>query len=176
MVNFLKILLFKKGVTHPYIYIYIYTYMYIYSIYIYIEREGNHGEKTYIFRWKIFSDSRLCQFILYIYIPVSSHTSAPSYDPILTSKLLLCFLIHGFPSFCKTDFIVWKLFLYLWLLLSHVASQILKPHLGNLLSWRGRSPLCRTLEICMNYPFNFLNHLITFAVFFHSFTYIQYLT
>ena len=32
-----------------------YNHIYIYVIYIYIERESNHGEKNYIFRWKIFS-------------------------------------------------------------------------------------------------------------------------
>ena len=42
-------------------------------------------------------------------IPISSHTSARSYDPIVASKLLLCFLIHGFPSLCKTDFLAWKI-------------------------------------------------------------------
>ena len=36
-------------------------------------------------------------------ITISSHTSAPSYDPIVISKLLLCCLIHGSPSLLFAD-------------------------------------------------------------------------
>ena len=65
-----------------------------------------------------------------------------------------------------------RLFLYLLILLSNVAEQILKPRLVNVLWWRGRSPLCQMLEICLDFYFQFfLNQLITLAVFFHSFTF-----
>ena len=65
-----------------------------------------------------------------------------------------------------------RLFLYLLILLSNVAEQILKPRLVNVLWWRGRSPLCQMLEICLDFYFQFFwNQLITLAVFFHSFTF-----
>ena len=53
-----------------------------------------------------------------IKIPISSHTSAPSYDPIVTSKLLLCFLINGFPSLYKRDFLAITCCFYCHMLLS----------------------------------------------------------
>ena len=46
---------------------------------------------------------------LNIIIPISSHTSVPSYDPIATLKFILCFLIHGSPSLHNRDFLAWKI-------------------------------------------------------------------
>ena len=75
-------------------------------------------------------------------IPISSHTSALSYYPIVTSKLLLCFLIHGTSSLYKTDFLAWK-----------------KSFMSNIRN------LCQFLLSI------YLNQLITLAVFLHSFTF-----
>ena len=73
-----------------------------------------------------------------IKILISSYTSALSYDPIVTSYLLL-FSIHGSPSFYKRD-----------LLLRKIVSLIL----GAIVTCWGRSPLCQTLEIRVNYYLN----------------------
>ena len=73
-----------------------------------------------------------------IKILISSYTSASSYDPIVTSYLLL-FSIHGSPSFYKRD-----------LLLRKIVSLIL----GAIVTCWGRSPLCQTLEIRVNYYLN----------------------
>ena len=42
-------------------------------------------------------------------VRISSHTSLRLQDSIVTLKLLLCFLIHGSPSFYKSDFLAWKI-------------------------------------------------------------------
>ena len=43
-----------------------------------------------------------------IKVPINSHTSAPSYAPIVTSKLVCPFLTHGSLFLCKTDFLAWN--------------------------------------------------------------------
>ena len=76
---------------------------------------------------------------LNIKIQISSYTSAPLCDPIVTSKLLRCFLIHAFPSYYKRNFLAWKIVsLSLdFTITCCFALQILKPWLVNLLLKKG---------------------------------------
>ena len=69
---------------------------------------------------------------------ISSHTSASSYDLIVTSNLLLL-LIHGSPSLYKRDLLAWK---------------IVSLSLDFIVTCWSRSLLCQTLAICVNYYVN----------------------
>ena len=92
-----------------------------------------------------------------IKILISSYTSASSYDPIVASYLLL-FPIHCSPSFYKRDLLSWK---------------IVSLFLGAIVTCWGRSPLCQTLEIRVNYYLNAfwyvcINIIGSIIIFFYS--------
>ena len=71
-------------------------------------------------------------------------------------KWLLCFLINGSPTLYKIDFLAWTIVsLSLAFIVTSCFANIEASQLVKLLWWRGRSPLCQTLEICLSFCFQF---------------------
>ena len=101
-------------------------------------------------------------------MPISSHTSAPSYAPIVTSKLPPSFFTQGSPLLYKTDFRARNITSTSFLVIGTCSLANYIASFNNISLIDGqKSFISNIFEIFLLLIFS--KHLITVLVFFHSF-------
>ena len=81
-------------------------------------------------------------------MPINSHTSAPSYPPIVMLRLPPYFFAQPSPSLYKTDFCAWNITSASFFVIRTCSLTNCIPSLNNISLIDGKNPLYQVAKIC----------------------------